>query len=380
MSKAGFDVLIVGGGVIGLTIGLQLAEAGQAIGIFDQGIFGRESSWAGAGILSPPECSPDAGPLDRLRSLSIRGLADFSHQLKEQTGIDNEYHVCGGLILPEEGQPSHNWPNDWAKQGIRYAVRSISSSHFPLTVPETLRNKSLYWLPDKAQIRNPVHLQAMLSRLKDLRVSLHGDERIEDWKKSSNKPGHFTAKTCKGSYEFHKAILCAGAWSKQLANPLGLDLPVKPVKGQIILYRGFAGMLPGIIEQGKLYLVPRKDGRILCGSTEENTGFDKTENQKSIDSLHQWATSLIPGLKESAIEKTWCGLRPGSPDGAPFIGPLDENPQLIVATGHFRSGLQLSWGTAKIVKHLVLGLEPPIDWKAFLPTRPQGPLKSIFQN
>jgi glycine oxidase len=380
MGKARFDVLIAGGGVIGLTIGLQLAEAGQSVGIFDQGNFGGESSWAGAGILSPPQCAPDSGPLDQLRCLSIQGLADFSLQLKEQTGIDNEYHVCGGLILPVEGETSNHWHNGWGKQGIRYEVRTFSNLHCPLVFPEILQNQSLYWLPDKAQIRNPVHLQALLRRLKDLPVFLHAEEKIEDWEKCSAHPRSFSAKTSKGSYLFNKAILCAGAWSRQLAKPLGLDLPVNPVKGQILLYKGVPGMLPGIIEQGKLYLVPRKDGRILCGSTEEHSGFDKTENQTSIELLHRWATSLVPGLKESAIEKTWCGLRPGSPDGAPFIGPLTENPHFIVATGHFRSGLQLSWGTAKIVKHMVLGLEPPINWKAFLPARPQGSLTSMFEN
>ena len=128
MSKAVFDVLVAGGGIIGLTTGLQLAQSGHSVAIFDRGNFGQEASWAGAGILAPPQTSPDAGPLDRLRAISIRGLASFSAELLELTGLDNGYQVCGGLEIPLDGETAHPWCDTWTEHGIRYEPRLLQNA------------------------------------------------------------------------------------------------------------------------------------------------------------------------------------------------------------------------------------------------------------
>ena len=382
MSKAVFDVLVAGGGIIGLTTGLQLAQSGHSVAIFDRGNFGQEASWAGAGILAPPQTSPNAGPLDRLRAISIRGLASFSAELLELTGLDNGYQVCGGLEIPLDGETAHPWCDTWTEHGIRYEPWSISECRYRFSAlcDHSIKGVNCFWLPDKAQIRNPWHISALLERLKTLPVSLHPNEAIEEWDKPTEKSGALSAKSGKKTYHFRNAVICTGAWTKAISHHLGIMLPITPVKGQIILYQGRTGLIPGIVEQGKMYLVPRKDGLVLCGSTEEYSGFDKTCNPNSVSHLHHWATRLVPALKDCPIVKTWCGLRPGSPDGAPFIGPLPEFPQIMVAAGHFRSGLQLSWGTAHLITGMMGGTISPLDWDAFLPSRPKGFLTSVFQN
>ena len=382
MRQTVFDVLIAGGGVIGLTTAVHLAESGYSVAVFDRGNFGQEASWAGAGILAPPQCSGDAGPLDRFRSISIRGLAEFSLELMERTGIDNGYHVCGGLEMPCDWQIISKVCEIWDHHGIRYESLSESECRlrFPILENNFSPNLNYFWLPEKAQIRNPWHIQALQDRIKNLRVTLRANEQIEEWCRPSQPFTSFSAKSGQGTYHFQHAVLCAGAWTRSIAHELGIQLPIHPVKGQIVLYQAKAGLLPGIIEQGKRYLVPRKDGLVLCGSTEENSGFDKSCNPESVRHLRDWATRMVPTLKNCPIVKTWCGLRPGSPDGAPFLGPLPNLPQIMIAAGHFRSGLQLSWGTAHIITGMVNGTISPKDWEAFLPSRPLGPLTSIFQN
>lgn len=378
MKQSCYDVALVGGGVIGLSAGILLGEAGLKVAIFDKGQFGQESSWAGAGILAPPECSSQSGPADQFRSHSIRGLMDFSNHLQEFTGINNQLIRCGGWIMPETGEDPSKWPHDWATNGIPFeelepgkAIPSLNQALFG--------SSTVFWFPGKSQVRNPRHIKAMLARLDQIGVELFPEEAVQEWDFSTTgKVVGFS--TTKASYTAGKMILCSGAWSGKLASSIGLLLPVKPVKGQMVVFQAPTGFLGGVFEKGKQYLVPRVDGKILCGSTEEETGFDKSENPDSIRFLKSWAISHFPALANFEVIHTWTGLRPGSLDGQPYIGPVQDHPEVLVATGHFRSGVQLSWGTADVLQSLVTEQYPKVPWEPFLPSRPEGPLESSFKN
>lgn len=378
MTDSSFDVLIAGGGVIGLTTGILLAEGGLRVAIFDQSLMGTESSWAGAGILSPPQCGPEANELDQLRSHSVRGLASFSAELDHLTGINNGFSICGGLVIPDANENHEKWPTEWKKNGIAF-IKPDYPHAFLTKYGLSTFNSEVYWLPEKGQIRNPWHMRALLARLNQLGVSLFEKTEVLDWGLCSNGQirSFITA-----AGEFHSSwfILCAGSWSGDLARKLGVNVPVTPVKGQIILYQGQVGLLPGIIEQGKRYLVPRSDGRILCGSTEEYSGFDKTCNPESVSQLHEWAATIAPILKNCPIEQKWTGLRPGSRDNAPYLCFIPNQKQAILASGHFRSGLQLSWGSADLISREILQKKKPINLKAFSLDRPCGALMGMFKN
>jgi glycine oxidase len=152
-----------------------------------------------------------------------------------------------------------------------------------------------------------------------------------------------------------------GAWASDLLRPFGIRVGVKPIRGQMVLYRTQAPILRHIVNEGMRYLVPRDDGRLLAGSTEEDVGFDKRNTDAGIAGLVDFARSLVPALADAEIERTWAGLRPATTDGLPLIGPIPGTTNAFCAAGHFRSGLQLSPATAVVMSRLIRGEEALID-------------------
>jgi glycine oxidase len=175
--------------------------------------------------------------------------------------------------------------------------------------------------------------------------------------------------TSAGPLQASSVCLACGSWSASLARRLQLTLPVRPVRGQIVLLAGDRPVLSKIITEGSRYLVPRPDGRILIGSTEEEAGFDARPTAEGIAALVDFGRSLAPALGQLPIERSWAGLRPGSADGRPYLGRAAELENLYIATGHFRSGLQLAPATARLVGELIRGEKPSIDLAVFDPQR-----------
>jgi glycine oxidase len=138
-----------------------------------------------------------------------------------------------------------------------------------------------------------------------------------------------------------------------------------PIRGQIVLFRCHEPPITRIINEGSRYLVPREDGRVLAGSTEEEVGFDKRTTAEAIADLTEFARDLVPALREATIEKTWAGLRPGSFDGLPYLGRLPGLMNAYVAAGHFRNGLFLSTATAVVMSQLIRGEQPEVDLSPF---------------
>jgi glycine oxidase len=168
-------------------------------------------------------------------------------------------------------------------------------------------------------------------------------------------------------------IVSAGAWSGPLLESIDVRVPTPPLKGQIVLLRGDRPLIGRVVEHGKYYLVPRDDGRVLVGATEQDAGFDTRSTFEATRSLLDEAVMLCPILGQAEVEATWAGLRPGSIDGKPYIGRAPGFENLIVATGHKRAGLQLAPATAELVTDLVLGRSPRLDLSPFRPDRQPDP-------
>ena len=158
-----------------------------------------------------------------------------------------------------------------------------------------------------------------------------------------------------------RVLVAAGAWSRALLAPLGIDLPIRPVRGQVIEIAGAAGLLNTIVTHAHRYLLPRGDGRIVVGSTAEDVGFDASTTDDAGIDLKRYADALLPALTPLAVARHWAGLRPGSPDGVPSIGPVPEIPGLWLNTGHFRNGITLAPGSAELVAAMAAGAAPPLD-------------------
>lgn len=363
------DVLIIGGGAIGLSIAYALSLEGVSCSVLDRGPLAREASWAGAGIISPGSRIASPLPLARLRTLSASTFPAWSASLFDETGVDNEYRVCGGLdvaFTPNEENNLRASAGRWRAEGIEFErLGPAELAAFEPCLSSSIR--SAYFLPGRAQVRNPRHLRALASACFRRGVALHPHRVVLGFRTSGDRV--VSVRTQAGELAASLVVVAAGAWSSSLLEETGLSVPTPPVKGQIVLLKREPGFLRRIVEHGRHYLVPRDDGQILVGATEENTGFDHVPTADGTRDLLELAFRLCPGLSDAPLASTWTGLRPGSRDTRPYIGPSPAHSNLLIATGHFRAGLQLSPGTALVVSDLVLGRPPRIDLDDFRPNR-----------
>lgn len=357
--KPSTDVIILGGGVIGLTTAYLLAQEGASVLVCDQASVGMESSWAGAGILPPSDIDHAQLPLDRLRALSSRYFPDLSRELKDRTGIDNDFVRCGGLEFVSHCERRES--DEWYGLGVPTNVLSEKevAGLEPAVAPDL--GKALE-IPALAQLRNPRHLQALRAACLDTKkVALLEETPVLGFVVEGNHvKGVRTAHEVLTGDRF---LLAAGAWTDHLLEPLGCRLKIEPVRGQIVLLNPSKVLFRRILIWGSRYLVPRLDGRVLIGSTEEHAGFEKSTTAEAVHALLTLGIRLVPRLAAATVEKTWAGLRPSSPDGLPFLGPVPGLENLFVAAGHFRAGIQLSLGTGILLTQMILGqpLAMPMD-------------------
>lgn len=350
------DCLVIGGGVIGLTTAWRLAQRGCSVHLVDQGIPGREASWAGAGILPPGYPGPASDPLTAAASKASLLWPKLAAELHESTGIDNEFHRCGGIELAEGTAAEFAAEQQrWEAAGAR--VEWLAPQQVRELEPAFSGAEAAFHLPDLCQVRNPRHLQALTKACERAGVQTTSGCPVLNWRLS---PERVTAAvTSKGDIAAGQFIVTAGAWSTQLMKSAGISREIVPVRGQIALLAPSPVRLTHVFERGKRYLVPRRDGRILIGSTEELTGFEKGNTASAIADLRSFAAAICPALAEVPLETCWSGLRPQAVRGRPFIGAVPDSQNLFLATGHFRAGLHLSPVTAEIICRLVSGETGP---------------------
>ncbi len=353
------DVLILGGGVIGLTCAYFLAREGVIVEVVDQGDFGQESSWAGAGIIPPGDVVHARTPGELLRAHGVNLFPTLSDELRERTGLDNGYRRSGGLEFHEPDAPA---TDEWWVEGCAYQLLDQATLH--RLEPELASHwEQAHSIPEMAQVRNPRHLKALLAACDSLGVRLRPGCPVHGFEKRNDRVE--AARTAGGALTADRFLISAGAWSDGLLEPFGFRPGIHPVRGQIALLNTGAVRLHRILCLGKRYLVPRPDGRVLVGSTEELVGFDKRTTAGAIAALLQFAFSLVPSLAAAPLERSWAGLRPGTPDELPYLGPVPGSTNLFVAAGHFRSGIQLSPITGLLMKELLLGQPTTLPLEAF---------------
>jgi len=364
------DCLILGGGVIGLSLAYELAAQGITVRVLERGTAGREASWAGAGILPAGNITAPRTVDERLIRLCHDLHPHWAAQLREETGIDNGYRRTGGIYLARsavDAEQLHRQGQDWRDRGI--AAEMIAPARFreiepALAGPEQGgRFPAALFAPDEAQIRNPRHLQALLAACTARGVRVVEGESAEDFEISGRRV--VAVRTATGRIAAGVVCITSGAWSRPLLARLGATVPLKPVRGQIALLRSRVPLLGRVVNLGRRYLVPRDDGRVLVGSTEEDVGFVKRTTAEAIAELLRLAIELVPGLAAAALESSWAGLRPATPDERPYLGRVPGFENAYVAAGHFRSGLQLSPGTAVVMRQAILGQPSAVDLSSF---------------
>jgi len=360
MSK---QVVVVGGGVIGLLTAFNLAAKVGHVVVCDQGEVGRESSWAGGGIVSPLYPWRYSPAVTALAHWSQDFYPQLGERLFASTGVDPEVHTTGlyWLDLDDEAQALA-----WAEREQR-PLRAVDISAAYDAVPVLGPGfKRAVYMAGVANVRNPRLVKSLKAALLAMpNVTLREHCQITGF---AQQGGRVTGvHTADGVLAADEVVLSAGAWSGDLLRTLGLALPVEPVKGQMILFKCAEDFLPSMVLAKGRYAIPRRDGHILVGSTLEHAGYDKTPTGDALQSLKASAVELLPELEGATVVAHWAGLRPGSPEGIPYIGPVPGHAGLWLNCGHYRNGLVLAPASCQLFTDLLTGAEPIIDPAPYAP-------------
>ena len=348
------EITILGGGIIGLLTAKEFVDAGCSVTLIDKSLSGQESSWAGGGILLPlyPWRQPQA--ISLLVMESIKKYPLLSSELFNATKIDPEWYDCGLLICKN---PDFELASAWCRE-YQVAFNKADDSFFNKLNTQTIQPT---WLPTIAQARNPRLLKSLKAYLLDVGVTFFENCSVNTCDIKNNKIN--TIFTSLGSFSVNQLVICAGAWSTQLVNDLfpGLsNVEISPVKGQMLLFDTKPDVLKNMVLDNDQYLIPRRDGKILVGSSVEHCGFDKNTSIETKEKLVAFATNLFPALKYFPVINHWAGLRPGTKQGIPYISKHPEIKNLSINAGHFRNGLAMGPASAKLMVDLIMNRQPNV--------------------
>ncbi|MCC6916048.1 glycine oxidase ThiO [Nitrosomonas sp.] len=352
------DFVVIGAGIIGLSTALRLLEEGASVTLLDRGKIGCEASWAGGGILSPLYPWNYVTPVIQLATFSMSRYARWVAVLEMATGINPEYQTSGLVILP---------PYDLNTAVSWCSAHAIKLRHQPLSLISGLpgiyndrqENTQVLFFPEIAQVRNPRLLQALCIRIRQLGGNII--EHCEIRKLDTLKHKIHTVHSAQSEFHADQYILSAGAWSKQILGKHALNLDIKPVRGQMLLYKLPEQLLHHIVLQQDFYLIPRCDGHLLAGSTVEDTGFNKQTTPEAGNMLANRAEKILPQLENRLPLKHWAGLRPATPGNLPVIGAHPYLRNLYINSGHFRYGVTMAPGSAEILLNEILKRPQPFD-------------------
>jgi glycine oxidase len=362
-----FDVAIAGGGLIGGAIALELAQAGLRVGVFDRGEPGHEASWASAGILSPAPESPGAIPMVPLGKASMALYPEFAANVEEVSGQSAGFRPKGTVEAL------------FSRDAARDLSTLIALHHGLGLKAEPLRPDDACELepalnpdieaaalrPDEASIDNRLLTSAILGAAQNSGVEIFPGRAVNAIWRQGNRCAGLELQHEKVSAKH--TIIAAGCFSAGITGVKDYA-PVRPAKGQIIALRADGLTIERVLWSERIYLVPRNDGRILAGATLEYVGFEKQVTAGGIEKILAATLELAPGLANARIDETWAGLRPDSTDHLPILGPTDLDG-LLIATGHFRSGVLLTPITARLMREWITLQSVSVDWERFSPMR-----------
>jgi glycine oxidase len=344
------DVAIVGAGIIGCSIAFELAKAGMQVCVLERGGIGEESSAAAAGMLSGQHGVTNLGARYQLHVEARELHGRLADDLREQTGIDVGFCRWGLLALlftPGEVRAADRCCAIQTQAGLRVErlSREETLALEPALAPD-LQGSIRY--VDEAHVHNGRLTIALAEAARRTGAELRsGAPALALIRERERVVG---VQTSTETVYAEAVIVANGAWSCDLIRPLGLMLPVKPMRGQMLAVRTVPRAVSQIIYGRHMYLVPRPDGETLVGATVEDVGFRKEVTLEGLEELIQAGRHIAPGMMGQPVIRTWAGLRPGSPDGLPLVGPVAGLPGLILAVGHHRNGILLGPMTGVLVK------------------------------
>ncbi|HLY01222.1 MAG TPA: glycine oxidase ThiO [Candidatus Cybelea sp.] len=354
MDNRGGDVVVIGAGLIGLAIAFELAERGATVRVYDRGEPGRAASWAGAGMLAPYSEHINDGPLLEFCASSLREYPAFVERVRAASGADPRLRLDGVV---------HTAFNDIDIERLQRHAQTLAARH---VAAEMLDRSSILsaepWLGSQVAggmivsgegcVDNRRLGRALVGacQTRGVLVGRSSALRVE-----CDARRVLGVHTDLGFVAAGAIVNACGAWASQLNGvPASCVPPIEPIKGQMLALSAPAGLVRHATWVPGAYLVPRDDGRLLVGATVERAGFDERVTAQGAHELLHAALSAAPSLGSFAVTETWAGLRPGTPDGLPFLGPTPIEG-LVLACGHYRNGILLAPATARTIADVVEG-------------------------
>jgi glycine oxidase len=358
-----YDVAIVGGGIVGSAIALEVARRKARVVVVEREQPCRQASWAAAGMLSPLAEAHAGGPFLDLLIQARERFPALVAELESLTGIGLGYRTEGALLVAtkedEEGE---------LEQRLAWQ-RDLGLEVLPLTGDEARRLEPAL----SAEVRSALHFPGdhqidnrLLGKALWFAASAAGAEfRLGSNARRLDLRGRPAIELSNGdTIEAATVVIAAGSWSAQLSG-LPRALPVEPVHGQLLSLSSTPPALRHIVTDGSGYLVPRSDGRVIVGATVERTGFRSRVTASGLNRLTSVAMELVPSFADLLVDAHWSGFRPGTPDLLPILGPDPDEPRVLYATGHYRNGILLGPITGQIIAAAALGDPQPIDLQPF---------------
>ncbi|MFW6075511.1 MAG: glycine oxidase ThiO [Chloroflexota bacterium] len=365
--RRGSEIAIVGGGVVGCALAYDLSRAGARVTVFERGELGNEASGASAGIISPP--APRFGSLTELSILAYRRYPTLIAEIERQSGISTFWNLTGEIVLGLEGdenaleelgkwQREHDVVSNLLPQDELRQREPGVADHFTCGLLTPHVASVLLDRVTVALARSAEHTGARIYE----QTAVHGIE---------TSGGRATGlRTDSGSYSLDLLVIAAGAWSRVFSDDLDFSIPTVPVRGQMMAVRDLERPVNSILAHDGVYIVPRLDGTVAIGATEEpDAEFDSTVTPAGLRWLTDRMERLVPGLVNGRIASTWAGLRPGTEDGLPLIGRIPHIENSWVCTGHFRSGALLAPATSELLSASILSGEVDPRLNDFNPAR-----------
>ncbi len=366
-------VLVIGGGIVGLTIAREIVRRKQTeVVLVEKGKLGRESSFAAAGMLAPQAEADKNDEFFKLCSLARDFYSDFADDIESETGIDIELDRSGTLYtaFAEEDEKELANRYHWQTEaGLEVEKLSARETHRlePFVSPDSIG--SLYF-PNDWQVENRKLLKALIKTSAQTGIAVREDTNVSSL---AAKNGSIAGVVTEDGTTIYGdiVILATGAWTSLIEvsqRPSAL-IDIRPVRGQMIGYKTAKRLISRVIYSRRGYVVPRKDGRILSGATTEDAGFEDIVTATGIENLKRTATEIVPSLSNLNIDESWSGLRPCSADKLPLLGAIDGIENLYLATGHYRNGILLAPFTASFLAESILENRDSPFLEIFSPNR-----------
>ena len=363
------DVAIVGGGVIGCSVAYHAARRGARVVLFEAEGVGTGASGAAAGMLAAQGEAHEPGPLLDLMLKSRALHGPLSKALHDETGLDVE-HVHAGSLHVAVGEDSReklaakyslqreqNLPAEW--------LSADEAREMEPALPVDL-TAGLY-LPEDAQVNSPRLVRALAFAARSRGARIEEVTRVTGFLTEGSRVTG--VETPLGTFPAGAVVLAGGVFGSSLSRELGVRLPIHPVKGEILTARPDPAPIRANVWSSRCYLVPKRDGRVIVGATEEPDVYDRRPTLGGVADLSGAAAETIPALARAPFESAWGGLRPGTPDGYPIIGPTEDWEGLLLSTGHYRNGVLLAPITGDAIAALALKEESPVNVSPFSPGR-----------